>query len=497
MAGDGFKTEDGFNEGLKENLGTLLNSSPDCILVCDFESLRYLYVNQTTCDMTGYRHDELLNMTAPDLTGIPPESIRKIQCSARQAGDTGYTDEPRLLFNKDRSRRGWWESYYRYREIGGREVVVIVSREVTRRLLAEKAAARTQNIYAALSATNEAIIRLSSKEELFRAVCDAAIDSGGMTTAALLMPRPGSDLMEMQAMAGYGREVLQNTVISIDPDKPEGRGLNGNAFRTCKPCVSNDYFRDRRTGPWHQQMRSQTLLKAVAAVPIVQEGRAIGTLHLCSRERNAFDEDIVGLLMRMADNIAFAMRTIESEEERREAEQRAHYLATHCGLTGLPNRNLLSDLLEQTIASVNRTGHTPALMFVDLDNFKEINDSWGHDMGDRVLEKVASRLQEVLREHDVLARLGGDEFVVLVQSIGRREHAVRVAEKLLAALREPVAIDGQSLMVTLSIGISLYPDHGKDQKALMKAADLAMYQAKEQGKSTWAVSGEKSLPGSD
>lgn len=490
MAGDGFK------EGLQINLGTLLNSSPDCILVCDVRTLQYLYVNQTTCDMTGYSADELLTMTAPDLTGQPPEHVRAVYENARQAAERGYTDEPRLLVNKTRSRRGWWQAHFRHRTIEGREVVVIVSREVTRRLLAERAAARTQKIYAALSATNEAIIRLSSREELFQAVCDAAIDSGGLTTAAILMPRPGSDILETKAMAGYGREVLEDTIISIDPDKPEGRGLNGNAFRSRQPCVSNDYFRDRRTGPWHRQMRSRTLLKAVASVPILQGGEAVGTLHLCSREKNAFDEEIVGLLVRMADNIAFALRTIESEEERREAEEKAHYLATHCGLTGLPNRNLLSDLLDQTIASVNRTGHNPALMFVDLDNFKEINDTWGHDMGDRVLERVAMRLQDTLREHDVLARLGGDEFVVLVQDIDRREHAVRVAEKLLDALREPVVVDDLSLTITLSIGISLYPDHGNDQQALMKAADLAMYQAKERGKNTWAISGDKGMENS-
>lgn len=481
-----------FGEDLQKNLGAFLNSSPDCILVCDAQSLRYLYVNQTTCDMTGYSREELLSMTAPDLTLQSPEVLHETYSRARQAGELGFTDEPRLLVNKSKSRRGWWEAHFRYQEIDDREVIVIVSREVTRRVLAERAAERTKKIYAALSATNEAIIRSSSQDELFQAVCDAAIDSGGMTTAALLMPKPGSDLMEVRAMAGYGRKVLEETVISISPDRPEGRGLNGTAFRTCQPAVSNDYYRDRRTGPWHQQMRSRTLLKAVAAVPILLEGNAIGTLHLCSREKNAFDKEIVGLLVRMAENIAFALQAFDREQVRREAEERAHYLATHCSLTGLPNRNLLTDLLEQAIASVNRTGHNPALMFVDLDNFKQINDTWGHDAGDRVLEQMAGRLRCVLREHDVLARLGGDEFVVLVQNIDRPEHAQRVAEKLLAAAQDPVQVDGQPLVVTLSIGASLYPHHGETHRALMKAADLAMYQAKDNGRNTWALAGDGS-----
>lgn len=480
---------DHFDQDLQKNLGAFLDSSPDCILVCDTRSLRYLYINQTTCDMSGYSRDDLLSMTAPELTGQAPDAIRETYQRARELGDRGLMDEPRLLVDKSGSRRGWWEAHFRYQEIEGRPVVMIVSREVTRRVLAELAAARTKKIYAALSATNEAIIRLTSKEELFQAVCDAAIDSGGLSSAALLMPRSGSDVMQLMAVAGLGREVLEKIVISIDPEKPEGRGLTGTAFRTGQPAVSNDYFKDRRTSPWQRTMRSSTKLKAVASVPIVQNGKSLGTLHLTSRERNAFDDEIVSLLVRLADNIAFALEAFDREEERRAAEDRAQYLATHCSLTGLPNRTLLTELLERAIASVSRTGHHPALMFVDLDNFKQINDTWGHDTGDRVLKLMADRLRQVLRGHDVLARLGGDEFVVLVQNIGSHERAGRVAEKLLLAAQTPVEVDGLSLEVTLSIGVSLYPHHGRDQRALMKSADLAMYQAKEQGRNTWALAG--------
>lgn len=480
--------DDSFGKDLLWDLGEFLDSSPDCILVCDYHTLQYLYVNQTTCTMSGFSRPELLEMHAFEFTRQPREEIVRIYGRAREAGDRGYTDRPHLMSSKDESRRGWWEPHFRYKVVSGREVVVIVSREVSRRVLAERAAERTKRIYAALSATNEAIIRSTSPDELFQAVCDAAIDSGGMTTAVVLMPKPGSDLLETQAMAGFGRDVMEVTVISTDPERPEGQGLNGTAFRTRQPQVTDDFLEDRRTSHWHGLVRSQTRLKSAASVPILRGSRAIGTLYLCARERRAFDNEIIGLLARMADNLSFALQTFEREEERRQAEERAHYLATHCSLTGLPNRNLLADLLEQAIASVDRTGHKPAIMFIDLDHFKDINDNWGHDVGDRVLELIASRLRQELRDHDVLARLGGDEFVVLVQNIDRRAHAVRVAEKLLATAREPLEVDGQSFRVSFSIGISLYPEHGRDQKGLMKAADLAMYVAKDKGKNTWAVS---------
>ncbi|SFR55960.1 PAS domain S-box-containing protein/diguanylate cyclase (GGDEF) domain-containing protein [Marinobacter daqiaonensis] len=482
--------EEDFGKDLERDFREFLDSSPDCILVCDFRTHRYLYVNHTSCLMTGYDRRELLSMQSSELTEQSREAVSEIHELARAAGEAGYTDEPRLMFSKDRSRRGWWEGHFRFKVIGGRDVVVIVSREVTRRVLAERAASRAMKIYAALSATNEAIMRSTSPEELFQAVCDAAIESGGMTTAAMVMPGAGSDLMELKAMAGLGRETMEVAVISVDPQRPEGRGLIGKAFRTGKPCVTDDYLKDSRTAHWHTLVRDRTQIKSAASVPIVRDGRSVGALYLSSRERRAFDDEIIGLLVRMADNLAFALQNFEHEEERRQAEERAHYLATHCALTGLPNRNLLSALLEQAIASAGRTGHNPAIMFIDLDRFKEINDTWGHDTGDGVLQKVSNRLREVLREHDVLARLGGDEFVVLVQNIDSPELAVRVAEKLLATSSEPVIVDGQPFTVTLSIGISLYPEHGRNQRALMKAADLAMYVAKDKGKNTWALYGE-------
>ncbi len=479
-----------FDEALLSHWRELLDSSPDCLLVSDYHTHRYLYANATTCVMAGYTLDELQTMETAALTMRGRDAVSENFRKAREAGPDGFTDEPRLMVSKGNKRRGWWEAQFRYAVIQEREVVVIVSREVTARVLAERAELRTRKIYAALSATNEAIIRSLSPEELFQSVCDAAIESGGITTAVVLMPEPETGLLKPKAMAGFGREVTRATVISIDPDRPEGQGLNGLAYRSGKPQVTDDFLKDERTRHWHSVIRTQTRMRSAAAVPILRNGLAIGTLHLCSRDRAAFDDEIVALLVRMADNVSYALHSFEQEEERRQAEERAHYLATHCSLTGLPNRNLLSDLLEQALASVSRTGHNPAIMFVDLDHFKEVNDNWGHDTGDQVLEKVACRMREVLRDHDVLARLGGDEFVVLVQNIDRRAHAVRVAGKLLDALNKPVKVDGHEFLLTCSIGISLYPDHGLRQRELMKAADLAMYVAKEKGKNTWAFAGD-------
>ncbi len=168
--------------------------------------------------------------------------------------------------------------------------------------------------------------------------------------------------------------------------------------------------------------------------------------------------------------------------ERKEAEERAHHIAHHDALTGLPNRLLMQDRLVQAIAHARRSNRQMALLFVDLDHFKHINDSLGHMTGDRLLQMAAIRLQHCLRENDSVARLGGDEFVIILPAPAESSDVITVAEKMLRALSLPFTIDSQELHVSGSIGVSLYPNDGSDADTLMRAADTAMYHAKEIGR---------------
>jgi diguanylate cyclase (GGDEF)-like protein len=172
--------------------------------------------------------------------------------------------------------------------------------------------------------------------------------------------------------------------------------------------------------------------------------------------------------------------------DRKQAEGRIRYMAHHDALTGLPNRVLLEDRLNQAIAQARRHQHEMvALLFIDLDYFKTINDSLGHQIGDRLLQQVAIRLQQCLREGDSVARLGGDEFVISLPALSDSSDAALVAAKVLATLDIPFAVEGHELHVGGSIGISLYPADGKDVQTLMRAADAAMYHAKQKGRSNY------------
>ncbi len=164
-----------------------------------------------------------------------------------------------------------------------------------------------------------------------------------------------------------------------------------------------------------------------------------------------------------------------------EEHLKIEYRAYHDQLTGLPNRLLFHEKITHALASAGRSKTKSALLFIDLDQFKPINDNYGHETGDRVLLEVARRLQRSVRSSDIVGRFGGDEFVVLLANVASGDSANMVAAKMREALNQPIVVDSKSLCVSSSIGIALYPEHGKDEVELTEHADQAMYQAKQGG----------------
>lgn len=190
------------------------------------------------------------------------------------------------------------------------------------------------------------------------------------------------------------------------------------------------------------------------------------------------------------DEIGEVARRFEQQrgQIRRQFEQLEHshreleHLARHDNLTGLPNRAMFADRAEQAISAARRSGDRLALLFIDLDHFKEVNDRLGHEAGDLLLRQVAARIEAQVRESDTVARLGGDEFVVLLRNVQRPEDAASVATKVCDALRQPYDLGGQPAHITASIGVALYPDSGEDVDTLSRHADRAMYTAKQAGR---------------
>lgn len=189
----------------------------------------------------------------------------------------------------------------------------------------------------------------------------------------------------------------------------------------------------------------------------------------------------IALLLSVVDS-RLAARTATLVRSLSNANRKLHHLALHDSLTRLPNRSLLEDRILHAIASGERSGKRFAVMFLDLDRFKTINDSLGHHYGDKLLQGVAERLTQSLRAEDTVARLGGDEFVVLLEDVASPNMVAKIAQKLLETMAEPILVEGQKQSVSVSVGISIYPDDGTTLRELMSNADSAMYHAKKMGR---------------
>jgi len=175
------------------------------------------------------------------------------------------------------------------------------------------------------------------------------------------------------------------------------------------------------------------------------------------------------------------LAVIRDITERKKMEEYIKQLAYHDILTGLPNRALFHDQFVMAQAHAIRYQHMLALLMMDLDHFKDVNDSLGHEAGDRLLKEIGNRLTGIVRKIDTVARMGGDEFVLLLPEINREEDAVAVAQKVVEALRQPFAFKNTEIKVTTSLGVAIYPADGSDQDTLLSNADSAMYRAKREG----------------
>jgi diguanylate cyclase (GGDEF)-like protein/PAS domain S-box-containing protein len=179
------------------------------------------------------------------------------------------------------------------------------------------------------------------------------------------------------------------------------------------------------------------------------------------------------------------LTTARDITERKRTEEQLAYMATHDPLTDLPNRMLFNDRLTLALARAHRNQQKLAVMLLDLDHFKDVNDTLGHSVGDKLLQAVGERLINLLRKSDTIARMGGDEFMLILPEIARVEDTARVAQKVLESFRGPFVLDGHEVHITTSIGIAIYPDDGEDADTLMRDADMAMYRAKAQGRNNY------------
>jgi len=310
-----------------------------------------------------------------------------------------------------------------------------------------------------LDLDSKRILELIARDEPVDLIVDhiaeaVALHCEGAVCAILLGPPHAPRVCVVPPMPAGWLDILSRIEMGSVSFSPE--------FRSPK-CFADDpawaHFIDSQ-----QNARFQTFCSA----PIVVDGATAGVIAAFFRDEKS-SPDAQGMQLSLWCNIAALAL------DRRRLHDQLSYRAQHDGLTGLPNRALLYDRLATEIERAGRGGGLLGLLYIDLDGFKQINDTYGHDAGDTVLREAAARMTHCVRRGDTVARIGGDEFVVLLPLIGRREHAEQIAEKITAALREPIYSNLQRLSVSSCAGIAIWPLDGDRPDPLLRFADAQMY----------------------
>ncbi|MCJ7664453.1 MAG: PAS domain S-box protein, partial [Desulfobacterales bacterium] len=392
---------------------------------------REIFANSAYAEMLGYTVEELLALSSKQVTNLVHPDDQDIAWGHVQDRIEGKPSPPHYEFRiirKDGSVR-WVETFPSRIEYQGKPALQVAMIDITERKLAEAT--------------------LKNSEERYRTLVESSTD------AILMLDREKNAITCNQAfldLTGYQKNEVE-----------------GQSIRIVHP--SEESF----------------LAYGKATYPLVER---VGSLReewdLKRKDGTIFSAEIVASPIRAPDGTTMGyICIIRDITERKRAEEELEYMATHDSLTGLPNRTLFSDRLSMALTQARRSQKNLAVMLLDLDYFKDVNDTLGHSVGDQLLCAVGDRLKGLLRRGDTIARIGGDEFLLLLPEMLEIEYATTIAQKVLQAFREPFTCNEHQLHITTSIGIALFPDDGENADTLMKSADIAMYRAKNKGRDSF------------
>jgi diguanylate cyclase (GGDEF)-like protein/PAS domain S-box-containing protein len=348
---------------------------------------------------------------------------------------------------------------------------VLSFRDITVRRDQERKITHLTRIHSLLSQVNSAIIRVKEPLPLFEEVCKIAIDEGKFKLAWVGVQKEGAQRQLIAARGVDDVDIKSLARGAMSADHPAWRAI----------AEGRLIVRDSGDGTTPvTALQTPDACGSMAALPIATVQETSFALVLHSEDVSFFEKEQLTLLTRLASDIALALDYMEKDKK-------LAFLAYNDLVTGLPNRLLLNDRLNQAISSADRSGHSVALAFIDLDHFKFVNDTLGHSHGDRLLKEVATRLLMCVRDGDTVARLGGDEFVVVLPGQENPLYAQEIMQRALSSIINPYVIGGRNVHITCSIGLSFYPADGRDADTLLKNADVAMYRAKSQGRNNLQV----------
>lgn len=447
---------------------------------------RYLGCNSLFAQDAGFSHsNDLIGKTDFDMIWHDQAAIYRTDDLLVMA-----SGQPKLNYEEPLTSTNGTLVYLRTSKVplrdANQEIIGILGiyEDITERKKAEKLERHLTRALKLLSKCNTTLIHADDEQTLLVDICHLAVEIGGYRMAWVGYPE-NDELKTIRPMAqcGYEHGFLDSIRISWD-DNEWGRGPTGTAIRTGTTVVNSDTLRNPKLNPWRQAATERNYHSSIS-LPLATKAHVIGTLNIYSSESDAFSTEEISLLEELANDLAFGIETLRTRALHNVAEKKLEFLAHYDPLTSLPNRTLLRDRFEQAAALADREQSGVAMFFLDLDNFTHINDSLGHACGDTLLVSVANRLKKCIRKTDTLSRQSGDEFVILLSNINDVESIEEITQGIISAFTEPFNIDGYTLNITFSAGISVYPHDEKSFDSLLKQADTALYHAKQSGRNIY------------
>jgi diguanylate cyclase (GGDEF)-like protein/PAS domain S-box-containing protein len=455
----------------RERLTSIFISLPDVLWSLDAHTRRYLYVSPAAKDIFGLDPEELL--AHPELQAeLVHQNDRAVAAEAwgRVQQDGEFDVDYRIVRPQGTVR--WINNRARLIRSanGAPERVDGLARDITEQVQHRQRIARLSRIREFTSAINSALVRQRERTQLGAEVCRIAVEVGGFSTAQIGLLDAVSQEVSWLASKGLVDDAALGRIrVSARADLEAGTGIAGSSLRSGEPEVWNDIENQPGVRERHLFLAQGTY--SAASFPLLIEAKPVGIFTLHAAEPGFFDRDEIALLRELTANIAFALELLEKQD-------RIVYLARYDALTGLPNRSLFHERLAEAIKASRGGKDTVALVLNDLERFKAINDTLGQQVGDRVLQEVARRLQDAAGDIHRVARVGANLFALMFKQAGAAEAVARRIETLFSA---PFAIEGREVRLAAKAGIAVFPDDGADADALFRNAEAALKRAKETG----------------
>ena len=451
-----------------ERYRLLFDRNPQPMWVYDMETLDFLAVNDAAVARYGYSRAEFLSMTIRDIR--PAGDVEALERSV--PGSSGPESSGQWRHRKKDGTIIEVEVLSDDLPFAGRRGRLVAAADVTERNRAQMAMEQRAAEQETVALLGARALEGAAVSELVDEAVSLVAETLGVEFVDFLEPSDDRDALQLRAGVGWDEGLVRRAVVPI------GSGFQpGFTWGSLGHTLVADFASEKRFAI--APMQRDHGIASAASVIVGRRARPFAVLGVHSSTPGRFGAHEVNFLQAVANILAEAMFRQSSDDQIR-------HQALHDGLTGLPNRTLLLERLNHWLDRADRTGGQAALLFLDLDHFKVVNDGLGHKAGDSLLLAVAERLAAALRPSDTVARVGGDEFVLLCEDIASEPGALELVERITLALDDPFTLDGHERVVTASIGIAL-AGAGTDPEALLRNADAAMYRAKERGRARFEL----------